>query len=83
MHWNHRLFKQPSAKFERDNGQKWYYTIRETYYTDGKVSSFSAEPRGICGDSIKDVSEILDWMKNCLDKPVIELDEKGDLKHEC
>ena len=80
-HWNYRVYKQPSSKFERSCGIDWYYTIRETYYNDdGTIRGFSAEPRGVCGDSISDIAEVLDWMKNCLTKAVIELDEAGEIE---
>jgi len=73
-YWNHRVFKQP------DNLTNWWYTIRETYYNEnGDVHSYSAEARGVGAESVKDMSEILDWMKNCLDKPIIELDKNGEL----
>ena len=80
-HWNHRVYRQASSKFERSCGIDWYYTIRETYYNDdGTIRGFSAEPRGVCGDSISDITDILDWMRNCLTKAVIELDTNGEIK---
>jgi len=81
-HWNYRVYKQASSKFERACGIDWYYTIRETYYNDdGTIRGFSSEPRGVCGDSISDIAEVLDWMRNCLDKQVLELDSENCIKN--
>jgi len=75
INWNHRVFRQP------DKSTGSWYTIREAYYDDdGNVDSFTADIIGVCGESIADMKETLQRMKNCLDKPVIELDENGDLK---
>lgn len=74
-HWNHRVFRQP------DKLSGYWYTIREVYYEDnGKIKNYSAEARGVGGENIKDIKETLEWMGNCLDKPIIELDEKGEIK---
>ena len=74
-HWNHRLFKQP------DGFSGEWYSIREVHYKDnGEIYAYSAEADGIGGECVADIEEILEWMKNCLGKPIIELDENGDMK---
>lgn len=65
MYWNHRLIKRIDDGYEQ-------YGIYEVYYNDdGSIYAYTEEPIEVCGDTQEDVEEILQWMMNCLEKPVL------------
>ena len=62
MPWNHRVIKLNIS----DN----YYKISEVFYNkDGSI--FSYTNTGVGGESIDDIRETLEWMLECLDKPIL------------
>ena len=73
-HWNHRVIKH----LDKKTGEIWY-GIHEVFYDDkvGTVSDtgkigWTKDPIAVTGESIESLAQILDWMKSCLDKPIIE-----------
>jgi hypothetical protein len=72
-YWNHRVFKKYCS------GDGWYYTIREAYYTNDKITGFTDGSRGVGGGNIKELREVLQWMGKCLDKPVVILNEIDEI----
>ena len=62
MPWNHRVIK---LNFPADN-----YQIYEVFYNqDGSI--FGYADAGVGGESIDDIRETLEWMLECLDKPIL------------
>ena len=67
MTWNHRVVKEVL-----DNGDEWF-TVREVFYNDdGSIFAYTEEPADVCGESIDEIREYLQWCLNCLDKPILE-----------
>lgn len=64
-HWNHRLIK-------REYDECVQFGIHEVFYNDdGSIYAYTEEPISVACDTEEDVKEILEWMQNCLDKPVL------------
>ena len=62
MNWNHRIFKEGEV-----------YSIREAYYEDGKVVSWTeAEP--VTGEDVEDLKKYYEYMSEAFKGPVIEVD---------
>ena len=62
MPWNHRVIKL--------NISDDYYKISEVFYNqDGSI--FGYINTGVSGESIDDIRETLEWMLECLDKPIL------------
>ena len=62
MPWNHRVIKL--------NISDDYYLINEVFYNkDGSI--FGYANTGVGGESIDDIRETLEWMLECLDKPIL------------
>jgi len=65
MTWNHRVMKH------HDCGEDWY-GIHEVFYDEnGEVDGW-AESADVTGESLNDLRTALDWMLDCLDKPVLD-----------
>lgn len=65
-YWNHRVLQS------KDGHGEEYYTIREVHYNDdGTIYAYSKDPRPAYGDTIEELRETLQWMLDCLDKPVL------------
>ena len=60
-HWNHRVFKDKDG-----------YSIRETFYKDGKPHLWSAEPEAPFGETLDELKEDLKRMLGATEQPVIE-----------
>lgn len=71
MSWNHRVLKQT---YTHPNGEKEItYSIGEVYYDEeGNLKWYS--DAALFGDTIEELGEVLDRMKNALFKKVIEVD---------
>jgi hypothetical protein len=65
MTWNYRLIKH------EDKGSEWF-AIHEVYYENEKPVSCSVEPAEIVSDEEDGAIWILDKMKECLNKPILE-----------
>ena len=69
-HWNHRVVKQILNK-GRLNEEEWF-SVREVFYTDdGTIFAYSENPSDICGESIEEMREYLNWCLLSLDKDVL------------
>ncbi len=65
-YWNHRVLKEALP-----NDESWY-SIREVFYnTDDSIYAYDTEPVSISGENIADLREYVQWILNCLDKPVL------------
>jgi len=65
-YWNHRVLKEILP-----NGKDWY-SVREVFYNaDGSINGYTKEPVDISGESIDDLRKYVQWILNCLDKPIL------------
>ena len=61
--WNHRVVND-------GNDTEEYYSICRVFYNEkGEIQGYSATD--VSGDSVEDLREALQWMLECLDKPVL------------
>jgi hypothetical protein len=64
-HWNHRVIKEQLA------GEDWY-SVREVFYNDDdSIYAYTEEPVDICGESIENLREYLQWCLASLDKDIL------------
>lgn len=71
-HWNHRVIRRE----QEFHGEKYVtYGIHEVYYTDGQHHALTMEPVAICGDSLDDIKQSLEWMTKALEAPVLDFDK--------
>lgn len=77
-HWNHRVVKKIYRGVDR-LGNRWeeiWYGIHEAYYDDqGLVFAITEEPVAIIGDNYKKLKETVEWVMNCVDKPILDYDK--------
>lgn len=70
MSWNHRVIKSTFPSDETAFG------IYEVYYnSDGTIYAHTMEPCRVVCENIDDLKEYLQWMMNCIDKPILEKDK--------
>ena len=70
MEWNHRVMKSK-------DGDDDYYQIHEVYYDkEGKVDGYTARGTSPCGNSLQELKEDLERMLNCLNKEVLDYEDK-------
>jgi hypothetical protein len=62
-HWNHRIFKDKNG-----------YSIRETYYGKKEELSWTENPNDMTGETLEDLKDYYDQMKEAFDAPVIDVD---------
>ena len=75
MTWNYRVVKE-QAKLDEDA----WCSIREVYYDKkGEIISWSADDIAPGGETVEELLEVLQLMRNCLDKPVL-VETDGGLK---
>lgn len=60
MTWNHRVVKDKDG-----------YSIRETFYVKGTLG-YTEAPNDMTGETLEDLREYYEQMKEAFDKPVIE-----------
>lgn len=66
MHWNHRLIK-----YTLPDGEV-LYSIREVFYEeDGSLMGYVEDPDGVQGNSLREVSKYLTWMRKAFKSPVL------------
>ena len=61
-YWNYRIFKDERGSF----------SIREIYYIDDVPQLYSDEPSSPFGGSIDDLKINIEYMLNCLQKPILK-----------
>lgn len=59
MTWNYRIVEWPGGQFD----------VREVYHDkDGKITSWTANPREVTGESVADIIGDLELMLDCVRK---------------
>jgi hypothetical protein len=79
MSWNYRVLKQKSIYGNSDGSftEEETFAIYEVYYDDdGKVNGYGKEAT-VYGESVSEVRQVLEMMKEALDKPVIDVEFLG------
>lgn len=67
-HWNHRIMRRTYP-----NTDEVSYGIYEVYYNDeGEIVNWSMEPEEIQGGTIEEIIQSLNWMRNCLNKLILD-----------
>ncbi len=68
MSWNHRLLAHK-------DGEDYYYQIHEVYYDEkGKPNGYTERGISVGGDNLEGVNWVLDRMRECLNKPILSVD---------
>lgn len=71
--WDYRLVKVTYNKGEEH--EEVAYEIREAYYNkDGSIWAVTEEAKGIYGEDIAGILQVLEWMKMATEKEIIDLD---------
>lgn len=67
MFWNHRVIEAEDV-----DGKK-FYGIHEVYYdNDGNPMAYTEDAVGIVWEEGDNPVQVLEWMANCLNKPVLK-----------
>ena len=68
MSWNYRILAHK-------DGDDWFFQIHEVYYDEeGKAHSYTANGVSVGAESIEDINWVLDKMKECVNKPILSVD---------
>ena len=71
MSWNHRVLR--NKKYD-------WVAVHEVYYSpEGKIDGYSKNPVTIGADDIEGIKWQLDRIREACDKPIIEVDEDGQI----
>lgn len=71
MNWNHRLLAHQSP-----NGEV-YLHIHEVYYDEnGKPNGYTEDPVSVGGETVREITWVLNRMKECRKKPILWAGEK-------
>ena len=74
--WNYRIVADFN-NVEQEALRQWSFTIRDVYYTDGKPTSWGAEPQYPTGEDSQGVIDDLEHMSKAIYAPLlIEVDGK-------
>jgi tetrahydromethanopterin S-methyltransferase subunit H len=66
MHWNHRVVKKTY-----DDGSM-AFGIHEVFYNDDNtIYAYTEEPIEVSCESMEALREYVQWMLNCIDKPIL------------
>ena len=65
MRWEYRVLKLVNADGE------WCHEIHEVYYIDSKLAAYTEPAEEASSDSVDDLREMLDLMREALDKPFL------------
>ena len=69
-HWNHRVVRQVHKNDEITHG------IHEVIYDDNdKVTGCTLHPITASCETVEELREYVQWMLNCIDKPILEFNE--------
>lgn len=72
--WNHRVIRTSSGF----DDEPWYYAIHEVHYEGDQVTFWTQNPVHVGADEgLGGLIWVLDKMRECLSKPVLEIDEDG------
>jgi len=73
MSWNYRVCK--ITYNQGTDYEEVSYEIREAYYNkDGGIWAVTENPKGIAADSEESILTSLEWMKQAVERPVLDLD---------
>ena len=74
MSWNYRIMKR---KVEFDTGDaEDFFAVHEVYYNkDGEIYGWTEKPVGVCGESLEEIKEALEYYKEAFHKEVLDWDE--------
>jgi hypothetical protein len=76
MGWNHRVLAHK-------DGDEMYFQIHEVYYDkDGKPDSYTANGVSVGHESLDGIKWVLDKMKECLDKPILSVENFPNIHKE-
>jgi len=77
--WNHRVIRTPSGSED----DPWYYAIHEVHYDGERITSWTQNPVHVgASEGIDGLSWVLDKMRECLSKPILEVCEDGNTLRE-
>jgi len=69
MTWNHRVVRK---RYEAEV----LLGIHEVFYDDeGVPDMVTVDPVSVCGETLKELEETLDWMLKALGQPILEYDD--------
>ena len=69
-HWNHRVVRQTHKNGEITHG------IHEVFYdNDNTVNGCTLEPTNASCETVEELREYVQWMLDCIDKPILEFNE--------
>ena len=68
MTWKYRVIKT-KISWKGEEFEDWYQIHEVFYNEDGSI--FGYANTGVGGESIEDIRETLEWMLECLDKPIL------------
>jgi hypothetical protein len=75
-YWNYRVVADFN-NVEQEALRQWSFTIRDVYYTNGKPTSWGAEPQYPCGEDTQGVISDLENMNKAYLQPLlVEVDNK-------
>ena len=70
MSWNHRILKR----------HKEWLSVHEVHYDrNGEIDGYSSNPTTIESEDIDGIKWQLDRIREACDKPIIEVDEDGQI----
>ena len=78
MSWNYRVIKHKGAP----DGKNDWYAIHEVYYGKDHNVMWTINEIAPIGNNCLELSKTLELMKISLTKPVLVLDESGELEGE-
>ena len=76
MHWNHRVMRTTTRYETTDDDVT--LAIHEVYYDDNDKPHGWTGPTDVMTDNedgIEGLRQVLQWMLDCLDKPILEYSE--------
>ena len=68
MSWNYRILAHK-------DGEDWFFQIHEVYYDkERKPNSYTANGISVGAESVEGINWVLGKMKECLDKPILSVE---------
>ena len=67
MTWNHRVLRQ-----SQPDGSDWL-AIHEVFYEDGVPHSCTVDAVGVGGETLAELTTVLEWMRLALAKPILDM----------
>ena len=71
--WNHRIVRRTDAR-GTESGE--WLTLCEVYYNkDGSPAAHTQDAVGVCGETIDEIKQSLEWMRRALEQPILQEDK--------